>query len=70
MGNKGVELEEDLIVGAGTGYRVLEGNSKPVLLGGEPEGGEQEHDGDDPGGPDEGLEEADWVDEELKRRRR
>lgn len=70
LGNKGIELEEDLIRHE-TARRVPSslGNSTPVSLGVELPVAEEHHDQDAPG-EDEALEEADWVDSELRRRRR
>lgn len=70
LGNKGVELEEDLIR-AETGHRsTSSGNSIPVPLEDiQLSAAQQPHDQDEPD-PDESLEEGDWVDSELRRRRK
>lgn len=70
LGNKGVELGEDLIRPE-TGHRSASSvNSTPVSLEDiQLPAAEQPQDQDD-SDPDESLEEAEWVDSELRRRRR
>lgn len=70
LGNKGVELEEDLIRSESGHRSTSSGKSTPVPLGNiQLPATDQPHDQDGPD-PDESLEEGEWVDSELRRRRR